>query len=158
MAIFATAGTRIYIGSTVLQKSANFVVGDFASQSWVLIGWTENLGNFGDESSEIAFNAISEGRTFKLKGVRNAGSMALVMGVNTSDSGQDELRGAELTPDDYAFRVDFNDEPSNGTSPSHRYFIGKVMSVRETLDTVNNVVKLQATIGINSNIVIVDAV
>lgn len=155
--IFATAGAKLYIGGALAAKSADFVVGDFSGQSWIEVSWLENIGAFGDESTSITFNAIGEGRTQKLKGTRNAGDMAVVAGIDYLDSGQIALRAAEATPNNYAFKVQFNDMPQGGTSPSLRYFIAQVMSARETLDTANSVMKLNATLGINSNIVRVNA-
>lgn len=154
--IFATAGAKIFIGTPLPAQTAPFVVGDFAGQSWVEIGWSESIGEFGDESSEITFDSIGEGRTQKLKGVRNAGTMACRFGISSDDAGQIALRAAETEIDDYAFRVDFNDAPLGGT-PSSRYFIAKVMTAREVLDTANNVVRLNASLGINSNVVQVQA-
>lgn len=156
MSIYATVGSHIYIGQSISQQSADFVEADFDGQSWVEINWAENIGAFGDESAEITFEAIGEGRTIKLKGTRNAGNVSLVFGADYEDAGQAALRAAEATPHDYAFKVEFDDAPSGGT-PSLRYFIAKVMSARETLDSANNVIKLNATLGINSNIVRVDA-
>jgi hypothetical protein len=154
--IFATAGAELYIGGSVAAQTSDFVLGDFSGQSWVQISWMENIGAFGDEASSITFDAIEQQRTQKLKGTRNAGDMSLVCGIDYEDPGQIALRAAEATPNNYAFKVLFNDAPSGGT-PSERYFIGLVMSARETLDTANNVMKLNATIGINSNIVRVNA-
>ena len=150
--IFATAGSKVYIGQVMESQSDDFVEADFNGNSWIEIGWLESIGQFGDESSEITFDAIGESRTLKLKGVRNAGSMELVAAVDHDDPGQIALRAAEQAPDDYGIRVDFNDAPPGG-NPSRRYFIAKVMSQREQLDTANNVVKLAATLGVNSNIV-----
>lgn len=154
--IFATAGAKIFIGGTMAAKSTPFVAGDFSAVSWIEIGWAESIGEFGDESSEITFDAIGEGRTQKLKGIRNAGTMACRFGISSDDIGQIALRGAEQTVDDYAFRVDFNDTGLVG-QPSKRYFIAKVMTARETLDTANNVVRLNASLGVNSNVVQVAA-
>jgi hypothetical protein len=156
MAIFATAGSKIFIGGPKVAESGAFDVSDFAGQSWQEIGWAEAIGEFGDESSEITFDAIGEGRTQKLKGIRNAGTMAARFGISSDDLGQIALRAAEAVPNDFAFRVDFNDAPVGG-SPSHRYFVAKVMSAREVLDTANNVVRLNASLGVNSNIVQVQA-
>lgn len=156
MGIFATSGSKVFIGGVKESKSTPFVVGDFAGESWVEIGWLESIGAFGDEASEITFDAIGEGRTQKLKGVRNAGNMELVAGIDTDDNGQAAVRAAEGQIHDYAFRVDFNDAPEGG-QPSKRYFIAKVMTAREALDTANNVVRLNATLGINSNVVRVAA-
>lgn len=158
MGIFATAGAQVYIGTPKAAQSGNFIASNFNGQSWVAIGWLENVGGFGDESSEITFDAIGEGRTQKLKGVRNAGNMELVMGIDYADPGQISLRAAEGSNLDFAFRIIFNDKPQGGTSGSIRYFIGKVMTARETLDTANSVMRLNATVAINSNIVRVNAV
>lgn len=154
--IFATAGATVDIGQPLAAQSADFDEADFAGQSWVNIAWLESIGSFGDEAAEITFDAIGEGRTQKIKGTRNAGNMELVCGIDTFDPGQATLRGAQTEIFDYAFRVTFDDAPAGGT-PTVRYFIAKVMSAREQLDTANNVAKLMATLGINSNIVQVDA-
>lgn len=154
MAISATAGKKIYIGGKLAAKTSNFVAADFtaALASKVAIGWVENLGTFGDEATEITFESIDTGRTQKLKGTRNAGNLALVIGYDPNDPGQVALLAAEKTPDDYAFEVEWNDAAGGG-QPTVRRFIGKVMTASEAYDTVNNVIRLNATIGINSNIV-----
>jgi hypothetical protein len=154
--IFATAGSKLYIGGSLAAKVTDFVLGDFSGQSWVQVGWMENIGAFGDEAASVTFDAIEQQRTQKLKGTRNAGDMTVVCGLDYGDAGQIALRAAEATANNYAFKVEFNDEPLAGT-PSLRYFIGLVMSARETLDTANNVMKLNTTIGVNSNIVRVNA-
>lgn len=154
--IFATAGAELFIGGSVAAKTTNFVLADFSGQSWIQIGWMENIGAFGDEASSITFDAIEQQRTQKLKGTRNAGDMNMVCGIDYEDVGQIALRAAEATPNSYAFKVLFNDAPAGG-SGSERYFIALVMSARETLDTANNVMKLNATLGINSNVVRVNA-
>lgn len=157
MPIYATAGSKVFVGLAKASKTTDFVAADFNGMSWVEVGWLENIGAFGDESSEITFDAIGQGRTQKLKGVRNAGNMELIAGVDYTDPGQIALRAAEATKDDYAMRVDFNDKPVGGTVPSKRYFVAKIMSARETLDGANNVTKLHAILGINSNVVRVAA-
>jgi hypothetical protein len=157
MPITAVARTKLYIGQPLASKTTDFVVADFDQISWDEVGWIENLGSIGDESAEITFSTIGEGRTMKLKGVKNAGSMAVVLGSDYANAGQDAVRAAEASPLDYAFKLEFNDIPSGGTTPSARYFIAKVMSQREQFDTVNNVIRMQAALGVNSNIVRVDA-
>lgn len=137
-------------------QSQDFVLADFAGNSWTEISWVESIGAFGDKSAEITFDAIGEQRTQKLKGTRNAGNLALVCGVDSGDAGQAALRAAEATPNDYGIRVDFDDAALGGT-PSQRFFIAKVMSAEEQLDGANNVVKLNSGLGINSNIVRVNA-
>jgi hypothetical protein len=155
--IYSVAGTKVYIGGVMTAKVTNFVAADFNIESWTSISWLENIGQFGDEASEIAFSPIDVNRTLKLKGVYNAGNMTIVAGRDYTDSGQGILLTASQAIYDYGFRVILNDMPSGGVAGSIRYFIGKVMMFREQYDTVNNVVRVNATIGINSNIVSVNA-
>ena len=158
MTIYATNGARIYIGGALDTKSTDFVEADFAGQSaaWKEIGETENLGTVGDTASEITFDGINSQRTRRLKGTRNAGSMDLVMGIDYDDEGQKALIAAEKTPHDYAFRIVLNDAPAGGT-PSERLFVAKVGSVAEAFDTANSVMKLNASLWVNSNVVKIDA-
>lgn len=151
--IFATSGAKLWIGQALASQVDDFEVGDFDAQSWVEVNFCETIGAFGDEASIVTFDSIGSGRTYKLKGNRNAGDMQVVCALNYGDYGQETLRVAEQTPNNYAFRVQFNDMPSGGSSPSYRYFVGLVTSAREQLDGANNVMKLNATIAINSNIV-----
>lgn len=154
--IFATAGASISIGQPLAQQAADFVESDFDGQSWVDINWWQNAGEFGDEANAVPFDSIGRQRTSTLKGTRSAGNQVIVFGVDTDDDGQATLLGAETERFDYAFRITFNDAPSGGT-PSRRYFIAKVMTAREQMNEANTVVMLTATLGINSNIVRVNA-
>jgi hypothetical protein len=154
--IHATLGAKVYIGGPLAAKTTDFVLADFNGQSWLRISWLENAGGMGDEAALITFDAIDDGRTHKLKGVRNAGQQQLVFGVDYDDDGQAALIAAEKETDSYAFRFEFNDAPPGGTN-SFRYYIAKVMTAREMLDTANNVMKLNGTLEIDSNIVRVDA-
>ncbi|MCE6960578.1 hypothetical protein LAZ40_16255 [Cereibacter sphaeroides] len=154
--IFATNGSKIYIGGVIADPAADVTATTFAAQSWTEIKELESLGTFGDSASEITFEAINQARTKRLKGTRNAGSMDIVCGLDYSDAGQLALIAAEKTISDYAFRVVFNDAPAGGT-PSERLFIAKVASASEGLDTGNSVMKLNASLWINSNIVRINA-
>ena len=157
MGLYATAGSKLFIGTVLASKATDFVIADFESQAWVQVNNCENLGSFGDSAQEISFNDIGKGRAQKLKGVRDAGSMAVVCGIDYADPGQIALLAAEKSIHDYAFKVEFKDAPEGGT-PSQRLFIAKVMSASEALDEANNVMKLNSSLGINSNIVRVAAV
>ncbi|MBV2144412.1 hypothetical protein KUG47_13000 [Falsochrobactrum sp. TDYN1] len=156
MPIFATAGAKVFIGSVIAPKSEDFVAADFTSQIWERINNLESIGTFGDTATEITFDDIGLNRTQKIKGTRNAGNLEMVTGIDYADAGQIALLAAEKAIHDYAFKIEFNDAPAGGT-PSQRMFIAKVMSAAEALDTANNVMKLNSTLGINSNIVRVNA-
>ncbi|TJZ93849.1 hypothetical protein FA743_00815 [Paracoccus gahaiensis] len=158
MTIFTTAGTRLYIGGPLAAKSTDFVEADFVGQSalWVEIDETEGLGSAGDTSSEVTFDGINSGRTRRLKGTRSAGTMDIVCGLDATDPGQIALIAAERTKGDYAFRVVLADALPGGT-PSERMFVAQVGSAAEQYDTANSVMKLNASLWINSNIVKIDA-
>ena len=158
MTIYATNGAQLFIGGALASKSVDFVEGDFTSQSasWVEIGEIENLGNLGDAAAEVSFDSISANRTRRLKGTRNAGTMEVVCGIDYEDPGQLAAMAAEKTIHDYAFRLVLNDAPPGGAA-SERLFVAKVASVVEALDGANNVMKLNLTLWVNSNVVKIDA-
>ena len=154
--IYATAGAKLYIGGAHSMKSADHVEADFSTETWVEITGLESLGSLGDSSSEITQAFIDSKRAKRIKGVRNAGSMEVICGINYADDGQQALIAAEKASDDYAFRIVFDDAPANGT-PSERMFIAAVGSAVEAYDAADTVMKLNASLWVNSNVVRVDA-
>lgn len=158
MTIFATNGAKLYIGGAMASTSADLDLSSFSGQTsnWVEIGEAEGLGSLGDTSTEITFDAINSSRTRRLKGTRSAGSMEVVCGIDYADAGQIALIAAEKTDDEYAFKLVLNDAPTGGT-PSERYFVALVGSASEALDTANNMMKLNSSLWVNSNIVRVNA-
>jgi len=112
MTIYATNGSRLYIGGPITVPSSDLNEASFAAQSWVEVGEVENLGTVGDTSAEITFDSISANRTRRLKGTRNAGTMEIVCGIDYDDAGQIAIIAAEKTIHDYAFRMELNDAPA----------------------------------------------
>lgn len=159
MAIYSTAGSKLFIGDVLAQQTDDFEAADFSSVTWVEIKQVETLGAFGDAAQSISINLIGEAREKVLKGSRSAGTMEVTCAHDFSDAGQAAVIAAEKTPYDYAFKVEFADKPSTGASPknSTRRFIGKVMNATEQLEGANNVTKLVFSLSINSNIVKTDA-
>ena len=157
MPIFATAGAKLHIGGAMsADYTADLDAEDFNGESWVEIAPLESIGSVGDSAEQISFDAIGNARRHKLKGTRDAGTMEVVAAIYYSDAGQIALLAAEKTAHSYAFRLVFNDAPPGGT-PSERLFVAKVMSASEALDTANNVMKLNATLAVDSNVVRVAA-
>lgn len=159
MTIYATAGAKLYIGVAKEQKSEDFVLADFSAANavtWIEIKETEALGSLGDTSEAVNFTGIADARTRTLKGPRAAGTMEVVCGIDAADPGQIALIAAEKAIHDYEFRLVLNDAPAGGTA-SERYFIAKVMSQSEQFDQANSVMKLNASLAVNSNVVRVDA-
>jgi hypothetical protein len=156
--LLATANTKIKIGAALASDGTDFDASDFttALTSAVEIGGTTNLGSAGDVSELISSNQIAVGRTRKAKGTRNAGSMQLICDIDLTNAGQIALIAAEKTSNSYAFAIEFPDAPVGGT-PSRRLFAAFVMSASEQWDEANSVMKLNATLEIDSNIVRVAA-
>lgn len=160
MALFATAGAKVFIGTAMDAPTIDdLTAADFTSMTWTEIAPLESIGTFGDSAEAITFDAIGLSRRQKIKGVRDAGTLELVAGIDYADAGQIAAIAAEKTADNYAFKITFNDAPATGTAPapSQRLFVGMVMSAAEALDAANNIMKLNVSVGINSNIVRVDA-
>ncbi|NPD14469.1 hypothetical protein HOY34_04550 [Xinfangfangia sp. D13-10-4-6] len=156
MGIYATNGAKLYIGGVISLPSGDLQQSDFTGETWVQIKETENLGTVGDTSAEIPFDSIDQNRTRRLKGTRNAGTMEVICGLDYSDPGQLALLAAEKERFDYAFRLVLNDAPPGGT-PSERMFAAAVGSVAEAFDAANNVMKLNASLWVNSNSVKINA-
>ncbi len=156
MTINAATGATLFIGAV---QPARFPIlsaysGDL---TYVEVGEIESIGNFGDKSSAINFTSLKDSRVRKLKGPRDAGSLALTVGDSPSDAGQLALIAAEATNFEYNFKVVLNDAitPSTGTASIH-YFHGKVMGKELQVGSATNVVKRAFTVDINSPILEVD--
>lgn len=154
MSINTAAGVQFFIGTTTAAENLS----QFLTDTYTEVAEVEDLGEFGDQSEEVTFASLADARLQKLKGVRDAGTIALIVGRDDSDVGQDALVVAEAEDTlDFNFKVILNDKLTVGGTPSEHYFRGKVMSKRIGVGTVNNVVRSTFNIGINSVIIIVDA-
>lgn len=152
------AGTRLYIGTTAIpQNMVNLsdaqALAEFEADSYIEIGEVEDLGEYGDQSEDVTFASLADSRTRHFKGTRDAGTAAITVGKDTSDAGQLALVEAEAQPLDYNFKVVNNDKETLSGTGSTDYFYGKVMSKRDNVGNVNNVVRRNFAVGINSRIV-----
>lgn len=119
MPIFATAGTKVYIGGVLTPNyNAPLAQASFTSQTWTQISPLENIGALGDTANEVTFTAIGNQRVQRLKGSRDAGTLDLIAAIDYSDPGQIAALAAEASPNSYAFRIVFNDAPPGGTRVS----------------------------------------
>lgn len=158
--ISSSAGTKIYVGPQVALNvlsplSISAAVANFeaiAENDWVEIGGVESIGEFGDQSNAITFASLGDTRLLKLKGVRDAGTLAVVCGRDPEDEGQLAMEEAETEPGNYRFRVVMNDEPTDAYSPTTFYFAGQVMSRAVNVADVNAVTRRTYNVGINTPI------
>lgn len=144
--LFAVSDSKIFIGGALSTKKADFIAGDFTSQTWVEIDGWETCGAIGDAAETITTTLINRGRAIKQKGTNNAGSMENTFAVIDGNAGQTALFAAQASDDNYAFKIEW----STGEVWS---FIGLVMTKARAGGDANAVHMINATIEINSNIV-----
>lgn len=159
MGVFATAGALLYIGPGVVSPDQDIVLADYSTLAYVVVNNTTNLGSFGDTAQSVTSDEIGRGRTRKVKGTRNAGTMAVTCNNNATDPGQIAMHAAEATALDYAFKIVFPDQPPSGSNPqgSTRYFAAKVASDAENLAGANSFATVTFNLDIDSNIIKVPA-
>lgn len=153
MAVNTASGAKFYIGTT----AAADILSEFIGDTYIEVGEVEDLGEFGDESEEVTFTSLGDSRVRKFKGPRNAATITVVCGDDSSDDGQSAMIAAEANDtNDYNFKVQLNDQLTISGSPSVHYFRGKVMSKRLNVGNASNVVRRNFNVGINSPILSVD--
>lgn len=150
--IITASGTRVYIGAAVTSTSADSLAEFQAMTPWTEISLIESLGEFGDESSDVSFAAIGDGRMRHAKGARDAGTMTITVAHTPEDAGQAAIEAAEATNDNYAFKVVLPDAPTGAWSDTEIYFRGLVKSKRKNVGSNDNVVRNTYQVGINSEL------
>lgn len=147
MPVNTAAGARFSIGTKTPFTTATAYAGD----TWTEVAEIENLGEFGDQVSASTFTALANRRVRKFKGTFDAGDMALTLGFDSGDEGQDLLNVAlkDETSSDYNFKVELEDGDIF-------YFAGKVMSRRIAPGAAADIVKANVSIAINSEVLEVE--
>ncbi|MBP1179970.1 hypothetical protein [Methylobacterium sp. PvR107] len=151
MAIKTASGTRIWIGPAV-DPDVVTLTSLKALTGWVEIKKVEDYGEFGDSSGSVEFSEVGRGRKEKAKGVRDAGTLSLKVGLVQGDPGQLALIDAEASSSNYAFRMETPDAPIDGDPNTVEYFAGLVMGKKKNVGTTDNVLRRTFDIGINSEI------
>jgi hypothetical protein len=149
MPVNTAAGARFSIGT----KTPFDTVAGYAGDTWTEVAEIENLGEFGDQVSASTFTALANRRVRKFKGTYDAGDMALTLGFDSGDEGQDLLNAAlkDESSSDYNFKVELEDGDIF-------YFAGKVMSRRIAAGAAADIVKANVSIAINSEVLEVEPV
>ncbi len=157
--LYPVAGMKFYIGGAKSTQVTDFTASDFSAESWVEVDGWETVGAYGDNSEVVLFQLVNRGRDLKQKGTANAGSMENVFADLPVDPGQIDMKAAAepSNKNNYAFRIDLNDTPSGGSTPSKRYFVGLVMTAEEAGGGANDPRRINFNVEINSNIVRVAA-
>lgn len=156
MAATGVLGARVYVGATALSniEAAADAIADFTALSAGLeIGLIENIGEFGKVFDLVTFQAVADGRTYKLKGGYNPGSLQMTVASDLTDAGQALLfaYGNAGDQNNYPFKVVLNGVDANFDTV---YFGAKVFSYRQQLGSVNNIIRATISIEINTPIYI----
>lgn len=148
-----TLGSQLYISDDPVTDAVDDEAA-YAALDWTEVGLIENFAEFGRQFDLATFQAVADGRTYKLKAGFNDGSFQLGLGQDLSDDGQALLRDAAnaSTQDNWGIRIDLNDAPSAGGAPTRFYFRALPMSFRSVMGAANSVIKATAQIEVNSDI------
>lgn len=150
MSITTASGSKVYIGP--VPADTVDTITEFAALTYVEIGEVQNLGEFGDQSNDVTFTSLSDGRVRHLKGARDAGVLALVCGRDPLDLGQIALRAAEKTKFAYAIKIVAADAQSEDYTDSTFYLKALVQSARDNFGENDSVVTTTFNLGITSQV------
>lgn len=140
MSVGTSAGTKISIADPA---------GAVPSSGWQEVGSVVSIGEFGRTYSEITFTELGSRDVLKFKGSRNDGNIALQLGKDVDDAGQDDMNAALNSDEDHWFKIELNDAPVGGT-PTTITFEAKVMSFTTNVGGTEQVVGASANLGIKS--------
>jgi len=146
MTVKTASGSKIYIGTTASATT----LAAYQADTYTEIGEVEDMGEFGDSSSEVTFASIGDARVRKSKGARDAGTMAVVVGHDPLDAGQDAMETAEQTNYEYNFKVVIADAKNANFSSTVKYFTGPIMSQRMNIGANDHIVRKTYNIGVNT--------
>lgn len=157
MAIHKAAGSKLFISPTPVDVDSYNGMNDAAAiaafqdiDDWIEVEEVEDFGEFGDTAESITFTSVNNQRVRKLKGPRDAGEQAIVVGRDPLDDGQEAFIAAERTDFNYAFRIELNDARTPDHTNSELYYAGMVMSQPINLGNVSNIVRRTFNVGINT--------
>ncbi len=157
MTIHKAKGSQLFIGPAVDIVAINAAADEAAGIAIfaALSGWNEvleveDMGEHGDSSEEITFTAIKDGRVRKVKGPRNAGTMAIVVARDPLDTGQLAFIQAEQEDANFAFKLVYGDSRGGAYTNSTEYFAGLVMSRPNNIGNVSNIVRRTFNVAINT--------
>lgn len=100
---FSSAGTKLFLSSAKPTGTANATT--IGALTFTEVLGVSELGLVGPESSTIPFNPLGDNNTYKSKGNRNNGAVD-AKGALGYDAGQELLRAAEASMDEYAMKIE----------------------------------------------------
>lgn len=114
---------------------------------WSLVGHIEDYGNHGMQAQIIEFTAVNDAVVQKLKGSKNYGTMAMMLGDVPGDVGQALIATASESNNKYSARITYPLGDGEVTAAIH--YMDVLVAAREFQDgSVNNVRKLAVSLAI----------
>lgn len=143
MAWQTAAGASLAI-STVAGPPATFDEAGYSALIYTNIGEITNIGEFGKEFALVTHQPLDTRGVKKGKGSFNNGTLNPTLAVDNEDGGQVLLQTALESDVPYAFLVTLQDG-------SEYYMMGRTMSFKTTVGTVDDVVTASPTIEVDSD-------
>lgn len=146
MTINTSSGSKIFIGAN------NTTHADPTTDTYTLIGFVANMGEFGRVYALITFDSLGDRNTLKFKGQRNDGKLSVDLGRAPDDTGQAAAIVARDVDQDFNFKVTLNDASAvSGSHPTIFYFLAKVMSYTCNVGGPTQIVHAKMDVEIKSN-------
>lgn len=143
MTIQSSAGVKIFIARPGLIPSSS-------PNEWEEIGEIVNYGEFGRVYQLISHDALNARGTRKLKGQYNDGQLNVQVGRDPQDAGQADAIAARDTDYSYWFKIELNDVPNGGSTPTTFTFEAMVMSYTTNIGGPNQIIGASMLIEIQS--------
>lgn len=128
MTVETVAGTEISISAGT---PATFNEAGYAALTFTKIGEITDGGNHGRTYAEVKHSPIGTRGTQKYKGSFDEGNKTLQMAIDDDDAGQDLLKTALNSDDDYSFKVKYQGGAID-------YFRAKVMKFEKATAGVDS--------------------
>ena len=132
-------GSKLYVSSAL---PATETKAGYTALTWVLVGDTVEIGEYGSEYTVIEHTPIDSGITQKIKGNVSYGSLGVKIGSVPADAGQVILLAASTSQNDYSFKIEKMDGDIDA-------FVGKVTSFKPTVQG-NAILSKSVNIALNS--------
>lgn len=146
MALYTLAGTIVSIGTSAavdFTGNESEILSDFAADTYIPIGETETISDFGDTATDVPFTGLGDSRTRHLKGSTDGGSAQITVADQASDPGQAAVRVACVPTNQDEYNVRF--QWRNGDVS---YIRGPLMGFGRVNGTgPNNVAKRQFSVS-----------
>lgn len=140
MAVQTVAGTTIGISAAL---PATYDAAGFGALTFTLIGEITDGGSHGKTFAEVTHNPIDSRGTQKFKGSFNMGNKTLQLAIDDDDAGQDLIKAAHESDNDYSFCVTYQDGAKD-------YIFGKVMSFDKASTSVDSIRSATVTLGLST--------